>query len=329
MACRRRFARPLLILVVSCSFSSLTLADDPPLDPKVAEEHLKERREYVQKLDDWVQSRRAEIKLQMTDFVAAQQAVVANARKEVEIAEKATKDCRYQLAQYRQGTYLQDKATAKGAILLAKSDLEQAIDRRKDLDEKARRGVVEEVTFTVADLDVQQAKFSLEQAEMELSVLEKYTKEKQTKIKQAAIDSALAIEVEKKGLLEVEEAKERRLRERATAFRVRSPEDLVIALIDDAVKNEDKALGIVAEARKLEARIRDQPNEAATLNQQLSKQREEAVALMNQAKSQLLEASTLGEQVSASRKQLLEAERQLKKERELLEILEAQLTPKK
>jgi hypothetical protein len=329
MPLRTRLASLLLTVLMIGSVQD-ALADDPPLDRAVVDAQLKQRRENLKTLEEWVVDQREEVQRQMTDVVVGQQDLVAKARKEYEKAQETAKVARYQVQEYLKGTYLQDNATYKGKITLAMYDLEQAIDRRADLEEKSKKGTtVDPNRVIAADLDKQQAQFDLEQAQMQLEVLEKYTKNKETKVRQAALTGAEAIEAEKKGLLAVEEARETRLRETVARLRVRSPEDFVIALIDDAVQDEGKAVEVLANAQKLEAQIREKPEEAANLNQKLVGKKDEAVALMNKAKAQLLEAANLGQSVKARRTVLHDAEVRLKKERELLETLETELAPKK
>jgi len=89
--------------------------------------------------------------------------------------------------------------------------------------------------------------------------LRSYTRTKETKKLQAAVAAAEAVEAEKKGRLEMEQARETKLREMAEQLHVRSPEDLVLALIDDAVSKEGKVVGHHRRSPKIEAEIRDNP----------------------------------------------------------------------
>jgi hypothetical protein len=304
-------------------------ADDPPLDPEVVKAQLKQRRDYVQKLEEWVVAQREEVQQQMTDVVVGQQANVERAKKEYEKAKEATALARYKVREYVQGIFLEKRATFVGQIQLAQSDLERAIDQKLKLEEQAKKVTVDPDKLIAADLTKQQAELDVEQARIQLEVLEKYTKEKETRARQAAVAGAEAFEAEKQGLLLIEQAKESKLRAQTGAFHVRSPEDLVIALMEDAVKNEGQAVDILAECQKLEAEIQDKPAEAATLNTKLLAKKDEAVLLMKKAKTQLLDAANLAQQTKARRASALEGETMLKKERRLLETLENQLGPGK
>ncbi len=301
-------------------------ADDPALDRAVVEAQLKERRAKFQILEDAVAALRNEVKTQMIDIVAGQQLVVARTRKEQKVAEEALAKSRYQLMEYQEGIFLQDKATVLGEIKLAGQFLEESIDRLEELRDQARKGIVASSTLIAAQLTRQQAQFDHEQAQMQLAILEKYTKEKETKIRQTAIEVAEAILAEKRATLEAEQAKEKRFREMTAALQVRSTEDAVIALIDDAVKNEGKAVALVTEAQKLEAQIHDKPDDAG-LMQQLTAKKNEAIDLMNRARTQLLEAVNLGNESKSERQQLRDAEQQLKRERQIIESLENRLLP--
>jgi hypothetical protein len=324
---------PLRITLASLIFAfgivTIGFADDPPVDRAVIDAQLKQRRENLKQLEQWIDGERNEIKRQMSDVVVGQQDAVAKAQKEYDKAQEATKVARYQVQEYLKGIYPQDKATYAGMIALAQVDLDLAIDREKTLRNLAERGVVDRNELVAADLAKQQAQFDLEQAKLQLEVLEKYTKDKQTKVRQAAVAGAEATEAEKKGLLAVEQAREAKYREQSTRLRARSPEDFVIALMEDAVQNEGKAVAILAEAIKLEDQIRDRPQDAASLNAKLVARKNEAVALMNQAKTQLLESVSLAEMVKVRRNQLKDAEARLVKDRQTLEMLEQQLGPKK
>ena len=317
-----------LLLIVLSLGSAPALGPDPLQDeprPKVAEVDpgLKARRDHLAKQEEWVQFRREEVKLQLTDFVAAQRQARIEAEKVYQDAKVAHQIAQYAVKEFVQGTYLQDHATLLGRIALASHDLERARDRSRALEEK-REGEarVDAVQLLVARLDLQQSEFDKEQFETELKVLTEYTKDKETKRLEAAVAAAVALEAEKKGLLEVSQAKEAKLIEQAERLKVRSPEDLVIALIDDAIRSEAKVVAVITEAQKLEEQIRQKPAEAASLAANLTTKKEEAASLMGQAKAQLLQAAMLAEQVKALRIMLRDAEATLKQERDLVDRME-------
>ena len=331
MFVRRGLSRVALmgLLLTVLSFGVAPLVGPDPFQDEarpigeIVDPGLKQRRDHLAKLEERVQFRRDEVKLQLTDFVAAQKEVTLKAKKDYQDASKARQIAQYAVKEFTWGTYLQDHATLLGRIALASSDLEQARDRLRALEEK-RKGEarVDPVQLLVARLDLQQFEFDKEQFETELKVLTEYTKEKETKRLEAAVAAAEALEGEKKGLLEVSQAKEAKLIEQAERLKVRSPEDLVIALIDDAIKSETKVIAVITEARKIEDQIRKKPEDAESLAADLTARKAEATSLMDQAKAQLLEAATLAEQVKAIRIKLRDAEAALKKERELVERME-------
>jgi hypothetical protein len=316
------------LLLALLPSDEIPLAPDPLQEeprPKVSADDpgLKQRRDRLLKLEEWVQFRHDELKLQLTDFVAAQREVTLKAWKDYQDAKRAREIAQYAVKEYVQGIYLLDSATALGKIVLAKTNLECAIDRLKALEGKRDGGArVDPNELMVAKLDFEQASFDEEQAITELKFLNEFTKEKETKRLEAAVAVAQVLEAEKKGLMEMSQAREAKLIEQAERFKIRSPEDLVISLIDDAIQSETKAIAVVAEARKLEEQIRQNPGDVASITTHLKARKEEAGALMDQAKAQLLEASQVGEKVKAIRTQLRDAEAMLKKERDLVDRME-------
>ncbi len=117
----------------------------------------------------------------------------------------------YAVKEYVEGIYKQDKATYKGQIALAKSDLERAIDRLKWSTEMKKKGYVSIATNIADQLTKQQADFDLEQAETQLNVLEKYTKEKQIKSLSSDVEKAKADELSKQSSWTLEQTKEQKL----------------------------------------------------------------------------------------------------------------------
>jgi hypothetical protein len=307
----------------------------PPQDhvkpsPQGIEAGLKMRREYLQKLEEYTQTLRDEVKLELADVVAGQHVATLRAEKEYQDARLAREVAEYQVKEYTEGIFFQDHAIAEGKVKLAAADLERVRDRLAVFDQKRGQGVaVNPIEGTRAQLQLQEAEFESEAAETELSILTNDTKEKETKKREAAVASAEALEAEKKNALDRERAKEKKLEEQAERFKVRSPEDHVLALLDDAIRSEAKVVDLIADARKIEAQVRDKPDEAAKLAEQLRARKDEANGLMDRAKAELLEAANLGERVRSLRAGLRDAEARLKNERELLDRLEREFSAKK
>ncbi len=295
--------------------------------PKTIGEGLRLRRVALLELEESVQALRDEEKVQLTDAVAGQQIAIVKADKELQAARVAREKAEYTLKEYVQGIYLQDHATFQGEIALARSDLGRAKDELDGIEKLGAKDRVDPIQLLRAQLTQQQAEFDLEQAETKLKVLVEYTKDRKIKTLEKAIEAAKAVEAEKEGLLSAEREKEKKLREQAGQLKARSPEDLVLALLDDAIALEGKVVTVVRDLQTVEAQIRDKPSDAANLAPQLTAKKAEADSLMTQAKNRLLDAALLGEQVKKLRAGLREAEARLKRERELMDRLEREMAP--
>ena len=115
-----------------------------------------------------------------------------------------------------------------------------------------------------------------------MEILNKYTKDKETKKRQAAVAAAEAVEAEKEGLLRLEQAKAAKLAEQAERFKVRAPEDLVLALLDGAIQDEGKVSDLIVEAQKIEAQVREKPGETSGLAEKMRAKKSEARPMRRQ-----------------------------------------------
>src|SRR5262249_6185769 len=97
-----------------------------------------------------------------------------NAKLTREVAEIA-------VTEYVDGIYKQDKATIQGEIKLAESDLARAADRVDWATRMNKKGYVSDAQKISEVLNLQKAKFTLEQNQSKLDVLETYTKQKTIK----------------------------------------------------------------------------------------------------------------------------------------------------
>ncbi len=323
------------LLIVPALGAALGTEADPPQDqakpsPQGIEAGLNHARAYLKKLEDYGEALRDEVKLQLADAVAGQHVATLRAEKGYRDARLTRELAEYQVKEYVEGIYLQDHAIAEGKVRLAGADLERARERLAVIDRRrGQGGAVDPIEVTRAQLQLQEAEFESEAAETELSILTHDTKAKETRKREAAVASAEAFEAEKKNALDRERAREKTLVEQAARFKVRSPEDHVLALLDDAIKNEAKVVDLIAEVQKIETQIREKPEAAAKLAEQLPAKKAEADTLINRAKAELLEAVTLGEQVRKLRANLRDAESKLKNERELVDRLEKEFAAKK
>jgi HlyD family secretion protein len=139
----------------------------------------------------------------------------------------------YAVKEYKLGLYLQELATYKGQIALAKSDLTRAIDRLNWSSEMMKKGYVSLATNIADDLTKQQAVFDLEQAQTQLSVLEQYTKEKQIKSLESDVEKAKADELSKQSSWTLEQTKERKLERQIAACTLKAPGDGIVVYAND------------------------------------------------------------------------------------------------
>ena len=139
----------------------------------------------------------------------------------------------YAVKEYVLGIYLQDKATYMGQIKLAESDKERAIDRLKWSTEMKLKGYVSIATNLADQLTKQQADFELEQAQTQLTVLEKFTKEKQIKSLSSDVEKAKADELSKQSSWQLEQTKEKKLEKQIDRCTLKAPGDGIVVYAND------------------------------------------------------------------------------------------------
>ena len=162
-----------------------------------------------------------------------------------EVAEHAIKE-------YVEGLLPQERATLKGKIALAQSDIERGRDRleqarrdRKRLDEALRRRVGPETpSDIVADLTLNdrleaaklegpKSEFDLEAARTELKLLETHTAQKRTKGLWSDIERAKADELNKQARWSLEQTKERKIERQIERCTLRAPGDGMVVYAND------------------------------------------------------------------------------------------------
>ncbi len=114
----------------------------------------------------------------------------------------------YALKEYREGVYEQQKSTYLGQIALAEAERDRILDRLKSSSRRHTRTLLWEPSFSFVSDQIakQQADFDLEQARMQLNVLERYTKGKMIASLQADIAKARADEQAKLANWQMEQA---------------------------------------------------------------------------------------------------------------------------
>jgi hypothetical protein len=115
----------------------------------------------------------------------------------------------YAMKEYIDTTFALERATAQNQVAAAESDRKKAEDRLKWSTEMLEKGKVSPETKTADQLTLLAADFDIEQAKLELEVLEKYTRQKQRKKLVTDIEKARADEASKQAIYQ--EARTRRL----------------------------------------------------------------------------------------------------------------------
>ncbi len=172
----------------------------------------------------------ASLRDQLTNQKIATQGAEAsyqNAKLTREVAEIAVKE-------YEEGIYLQDRATCQGEIKLAESDLARAADRVDWANRMYEKGYVSKAQKVSEELNYQKAKFSLEQAQNKLNVLENYTKGKTIKELRSEVEKALSDELAKKQTYQLERDKEAKLEKQIVNCRLFAPGDGIVVYANDA-----------------------------------------------------------------------------------------------
>jgi multidrug resistance efflux pump len=175
----------------------------------------------------------ASLKDQLTNQKIATQGAEAsyqNARLTREVAEIAVKE-------YEEGIYLQDKATILGEIKLAESDLARAADRVDWANRMYEKGYVSKAQKVSEELNYQKAKFTLEQAQSKLHVLEEYTKGKTIKELRSEVEKALSDELAKKQTYQLERDKEAKLEKQIANCKLFAPGEGIVVYANDPMRS--------------------------------------------------------------------------------------------
>ena len=175
----------------------------------------------------------ASLKDQLTNQKIATQGAEAsfqNARLTREVAEIAVKE-------YEEGIYLQDKATIQGEIKLAESDLARAADRVDWANRMFDKGYVSKAQKVSEELNFQKTKFSLEQAQSKLNVLENFTKGKTIKELRSEVEKALSDELAKKQTYQLERDKEAKLEKQIVNCKLFAPGDGIVVYANDPMRS--------------------------------------------------------------------------------------------
>ncbi len=149
-----------------------------------------------------------------------------NAKLTREVAEIAVKE-------YVEGVFVQELQSVNGEIALAKSDLVRSQDRQEWADRMYKKGYVSKATKISEDLNLEKAKFALEQAQSKREVLVKYTREKTIKELDSEVKKSESDELAKRATYELERQKEDKLEKQIANCTLVAPIDGLVVYAND------------------------------------------------------------------------------------------------
>jgi RND family efflux transporter MFP subunit len=149
-----------------------------------------------------------------------------NAKLTREVAEIA-------VTEYVEGVYVQELQSVDGEIALAKSDLVRSQDRQEWAERMYKKGYVSKATKISEDLNLEKAKFALEQAQSKRDVLVKYTRDKTIKELDSEVKKAHSDELAKEATFELEKQKEDKLEKQIKNCTLVAPIDGLVVYAND------------------------------------------------------------------------------------------------
>ena len=186
---------------------------------------------------------------------------------------------------------------AKGAIEIAQADLtraqEQLAFRQKLVDGGQE---VAGPLYWSTKLAADRAGFELEIAETELQVLQRYNGPKETKRLQALVEAAADDEQIKKQEYDTQLMRLKQRQAASTRLQARTPEDLVVAILDDVMKHEGRIIDLTRELTAIQAEQAADPNRATTAFDRIKANRDAIANTTRQIKEDLTLATTVAEE---------------------------------
>lgn len=151
----------------------------------------------------------------------AAEAALQHARMSLTVAESAVQT-------YEEGTYKQEFESAMGAVALAESDLKRAENRLDWSERMLERGNLSLGENISDKLGLQRAKFALEQAQTQVTVLRKFTKDKTVMQLKTAVELAGVTVLRQEQTQALEFARVESLQRQLQACEVKAPADGVV-----------------------------------------------------------------------------------------------------
>ena len=169
----------------------------------------------------------------LKDSLKNQQITTAQAEASFQQAKLTREVAEVGVREYEEGVYKQDFDTIKGEIALAKSDLTRSEDRLDWSTKMSDKGYVSLSQKLADTLSLQKAKFSVEQAETKMVVLEKFTREKTLKELRAEVEKAKSDELAKSSTWNLEKDKEAKLERQIKNCVLNAPGDGLVVYAND------------------------------------------------------------------------------------------------
>jgi hypothetical protein len=209
---------------------------------------LDEQRGSIRVLADAIFARLDRVGELEHDF-RLQETTTAQAEEASKTAARKVDQAKTALAEYLDGTLPQERQTLEGEIALAKSDVTCAEDRLAWIERMVAKGYRSLGQLIEAQFDVQKAKFTLEQANTKLVVLEKHGKATESTKVDAAEEDFQA----KRGIWERESEKNAALARRVREESLTPGEAQAVGLLDEAMRLQDQRQAGPAQAKLDEA----------------------------------------------------------------------------
>ncbi len=159
----------------------------------------------------------------LQERLGSQRITVASAEAELRAATLAHELAELAVAEYRQGTYVQELATAEGDIKLAETGLLHAEDTLEWSRRMYDKGYQSMAAKVADELAFKKAQFALEQAQSKRKVLVNFGKNRTIKELTVAVETAKARELARQATLERERAVLGRLDREMPRCKVASP----------------------------------------------------------------------------------------------------------
>jgi hypothetical protein len=264
-------------------------------------------------LEERQRAMRQEVKRQLSDSLVSQEIEVKGAEAEYENARLGRQVAEIHVTEYLRGIFPREEENLRGDVKLAEHELAFVKDRIKGS------------TLPADQLALQLAEFNLQGAQTKLKVLTEYEKERKLLELRAEVEKARSDELMAMAKRDRAKATESFFRKQVAKYHAIAPEDMVLALLDDAVQLEERVVSHLADAAKLADRAKLDPAGARALTDKLKEKRAEAQKAADEARFLLTHGIELAERVSALRAKLRDGEAELKDVRQSLETLEEAL----